>query len=167
MFGFEVPNRGGRRIIRNAIALWPLTAALLYWLGDFNSYADIGGRVYVVGSPNPGMRLVYSTGLGLACGIAAGTVVRASGRSQRAQFVALAVVFTAILYVAADLNMYVVGHGPERQDWVKARSEWGTERLLECGVLAGTVSAVGCLVLWAVTPVRIAKSTEPGATPAI
>jgi hypothetical protein len=63
-------------------------------------------------------------------------------------------VFTAVLYVGADLNMYVVGYGPAGQDWIKGRSTWGAERLLECGLLAGVASAIGCFVLPAFAPVK-------------
>jgi hypothetical protein len=140
-----------------------VAAVLLFWLGDFNAYADIDGREYVVGRPTPGRRLVYSAGLGLACGVGAAAAVRATGRNGLARFVALDVVFTAVLYVVADLNMYVVGFGPEGQDWVKNGSEWGAERLLECGVLASVAGAIGCFVLWAVAPASDPQPAEQGA----
>ena len=164
----EAPSRGGSRITRNTVALWPLTAVLLYWLGDFNTYAYISSREYVVGSPASGRRVVYSAGLGLACAIAAGAAIRGVGRNWPARFVALVVVFTAVLYLAADLNMYVVGLGPDGQDWVKNRSEWGAERLLECVVLAGVASSLGCLVLRVVAAARgpqlgKREPAEPGA----
>jgi hypothetical protein len=137
-------------IIRSAVALWPLSAVLLYWLGDFNTYADIGGREYVIARPAPAERLAYSGGLGMACGAVAGALVWAVGRNGWLRLITLGVIYTAVLYGVADLNMYVIGHGPEGQDWVKNRSEWGAERLLECGVLGGVAGAVGCVVLWVV-----------------
>jgi hypothetical protein len=146
-------------IIRNAVALWPVSAVLLYWLGDFNTYANIDGREYVIARPAPARRLAYSVGLGVACGVAAGAAVWAVGRNWWARWMALFVVFTAALYVAADLNMYVVGFGPEGQDWVKYRPAWGAERLLECGVLGGMVGAVRCVVLWVVAA---AQGSQPG-----
>jgi hypothetical protein len=157
-------------IIRNAAALWPLSAFLVYWLGDFNTYADIGGREYVCARPVPAMRLVYSAGLGVACGVAAGTTIWAVGRNWCARWAALLVVFTAILYVDADLNMHVVGCGPDGQDWVKNRSEWGAERLLECMVLGSVAGAVACAVLWVVAATRTPEpdgrgTADPDAAP--
>src|SRR5262249_58078899 len=66
---------GGGAIVRTVVALWLLSTALLYWLGDFNTYADIGGREYVIARPDPLRRLAYCAGLRAACGIA----VRAPG----------------------------------------------------------------------------------------
>jgi hypothetical protein len=146
-------------IIRTVVALWLLSTALLYWLGDFNTYADIGGREYVIARPEPARRLAYCAGLGVACGIAVGTVVRTVGRNWVVRLLTLVVAFTAILYVVADLNMYVVGFGPEGQDWVKGRSKWGAERLLECGVLGGIAGAFGCFVLWVATATQ---GPQPG-----
>lgn len=151
--------------------MWLLSTALLYWIGDFNTFAGIGGGEYVIARPDPASRLAYCAGLGLACGIAVGAVVRAVGCNWVARLLTLVVAFTAILYVAADLNMYVVGFGPEGQDWVKGGPKWGSERLVECGVLGGMTGALGCFVLWVAAATRGPQPgdrgpAEPAAAPA-
>src|SRR5262245_20121334 len=149
-------------IIRNAVALSLLSGVLLYWLGDFNTYADIGGREYVIARPDSGRRLACSTGLGIGCGVAAGAAVWAVGRNWWGRWMALFVIFTALLFVVADLNLYVVGFGSEGQDWVKGRSEWDMERLLECGVMGGVTGAVACFVLWVATATQRPQPSSGG-----
>jgi hypothetical protein len=124
-------------IIRRAVALWLLSTVLVYWLGDFNTYADISGREYVIARPAPATRLAYSAGLGMTYAAIAGAAVWATDRNGWLRWLTLVVIYTAVLYGVADLNMYVVGVGPEGQDWVKNRSEGGG------GAVAGVCGAGG------------------------
>src|SRR5262245_39395963 len=116
-------------MIRSALALWPLSAALLYWLVYFNTYAYIDSRQFVTARPAPSERLAYAASLGMACAAVGGVAVWAVGRNGWLRLIALGVIYTAVLYGVADLNMYVTGFGPEGQDWVKGRSV-GAWRLL-------------------------------------
>jgi hypothetical protein len=154
-------------IIRIAIALWPLFALLLYWLGDFNTYAEINGREYVVARPAPAVRLACAVGVGMVCSAATGAA-QAADRNRLTRFTCLAFAFTAVLYVAADLNWYVCGFGPGGEDWVKIRPG-GVERLLECGALGSVAGAAGCFALWAFParrgPREDQRQAKPGAAP--
>lgn len=135
-------------IIRSTIVLWTLSAALIYWLGDFNTYTVIGNLEYVTARPAPVQRLAYSLGLGLVCGIVGAIAVWAAGRDGFLRLFALAVFYTAVLYGIAELNLYIVGHGPEGQDWVKDKYEWGLARLQMCVVLGCVAGVVGWIVLY-------------------
>jgi H+/Cl- antiporter ClcA len=135
-------------IIRNAIVLCMLSTALIYWLGDFNTYAHIGSLEFVTARPAPVLRLAYSLGLGLVCGIVGAVAFRAAGRNEFLLLIALPVVYTVVFYGFADLNLYVVGHGPDGQDWVKDKYEWGLTRLQMCAVLGCVAGVVALFLLY-------------------
>jgi hypothetical protein len=76
-------------IVGTVVVSWLFSTALLYGVGAFNSYADVGGRKYVVARPDPAERLAYCTGLGAVSGIAVGTLVRTVGRNRVVRFLVL------------------------------------------------------------------------------
>lgn len=157
------PTRGGLRIVRHTLALWPVTALTLYWLADFNTYTDISGQTFVAARSGSAYRCAYAVGAGLACAILTAAALRSVGRNALLRLVAIVVAFTAILFAVADLNLYV-GSGPEGQDWVKHAPRSGAERLTECAVLGSVLGTFAWLLVCGTEPLSVPATQETDST---
>lgn len=143
------------------VGLWVLSTALLYLFCDFNTYSGSGAGVwvYVIDKPGPIERLFYSAGLGLPCGAVVGIGVLAVWRLWL-QLAVLIIIYTAIFYHVADLNIYLTDFGPEGQDVVKISSDPGMGRLLQCGLIGIWGAAICCVVLLIATWIKAARSAR-------
>lgn len=152
--------------LRTLLVLIPLFSALLWLLADFNVYVTIDRRVYVESRPPPLLRIVYSLGLGVPASLftaASFTMIGGSRSGRRViGFLVLATSSTAMLFFFADLNMYVVGHGPDGQDWLKNGSPWDVIRLLECAALSMVPASLSMLVLCGISEKQMRPNAGGG-----
>lgn len=146
-------------IVRIILTLTLLFTALLYWLGDFNTY-QMGGFINLLDGrpgcltatgPGVGLRLAYSTAIAVVCGIGVGSLFFPF-REWGDRFVVLILACTAILFVWGDLNLYL-GLLPDGSRWVKGRTEWSFGRFVFCQFLGIGLGVIVAIVLWVVTQI--------------